>query len=204
MAIFSKEFANIGEKFSNIVNNETLDVRNLLGISLIVWVCILFGFAKLMEFATIGVNVWWLQYSAAHPNILPESTTIYLTFMGAILAIKIAFLVQTAFVLVLTYLVVVRIKNERDKRLDEKQALINSTRYKPVIYTVFDAFPPHQPERTVEPPKAPQTQDCKPPCPVCHTNKYIIKNGTRDGNNRYYCKDCRKYFTIFSIYKEET
>jgi len=203
MDIFTKEFASIGQRLSKIVNNETLDVRNLLGVALIVWICILIGFGSLIQFATIGINTWWMQYSVTNPNVLPESTTIYLSFMGAILAIKIALAVQTLFIGLLLYLVLVRIKTDRDKRIDEKQALINSARYKPVTYTVYDA-PPQQPDIIIaQPPKPATTPECRPPCPFCNTNKHLIKNGTRDGNNRYYCKECRKYFTIFSIYKEE-
>jgi hypothetical protein len=34
-----------------------------------------------------------------------------------------------------------------------------------------------------------------PLCPICNSNTYVIRKGLRNGNRRYLCKGCNKYFT---------
>ncbi len=46
----------------------------------------------------------------------------------------------------------------------------------------------------------PQVAIINSECPYCHSTSDVIKKGKRNGNNRYYCKKCKKYYTVFSIY----
>lgn len=108
MAFFSEETNEIASGFLIYLHDTISDSINLFWYHITVWGCMIVGTAYMALFGTIGIQTWWMQYSAANPGVMLTHTVQYWVYTVSSILLQIALVLQSLLVAGILYVLFVR------------------------------------------------------------------------------------------------